>query len=814
MMSFDRLRFGVILVVAGALAFGATIRVGDLRDGGTVVATAQTVYGTGTRWNLDARPNDILRVGDRVFVKATNALIEINAQSGAVISKRPLSSASVHGLIASPDQKFLYASDANHSIQIFDITDGLKEKGAVDFPTKQDGESLPTGMAFGSDPNSLYVCLSKQNAVAKVDLGTRTVVEKFPVEPAPFDLQIVDDKMLVSCWGRTPKANDLKMSSAGTPVAIDKNGVSTGGSLCLVDLPSKSLKTFAIGNQPSQIVVSRDGKAYIPCANSDDVEEFDLHAESLSHRKILTAETQAYFGVAPTAIALSPDATQLFVPCGGLNAVAVIDRAKWTTAGWIPTDWYPMGISISQNQLLILNAKGIGSRGKPATEPKKSVYDFTGTINAVSLPITDLARLSQRALEASKELATTSSHGSKVFPEAGKKSVIQHVFYVIKENRTYDQVLGDDPRGDGDPSLTVFGKNITPNIHALAAQFVLLDNFYCNGVLSADGHAWATEGNATSFFERSFGGWSRSYPFGDEPLSPTATGFIWNNVLAHGLTFRNYGEFDYASTKSSFKSLMAHLKAGTKDEFGQNNSTVSMLPYTDRDFPGWNMEIPDEVRASRFIEDFNQRVKNNNVPAFNVVYLPEDHTGASVSAETCVADNDRGLGMVVEAISHSPVWKNSAIFVVEDDPQAGFDHVDGHRSPCLVISPYTKKQTVIHDFYNQSSVLHSIEAIFGLLPMNRMDAFAPIMDACFTARPNLEPFQSLPMMASLAPASPAERLAHLDVSKPDLIDEDQANRLLWSTLKPGRRYPAEFAGAHGTGLLVRGLKLAERVERD
>jgi hypothetical protein len=403
----------------------------------------------------------------------------------------------------------------------------------------------------------------------------------------------------------------------------------------------------------------------------------------------------------------------------------------------------------------------------------------------------------------------------------GERSVFEHVVYVIKENRTYDQLFGDLPRGNRDPRLCVFGRAVTPNHHALAEEFALLDNFYCNGVLSADGHSWATEGNVTDHLEKSFGGFTRSYTFGDDPLTYSASGFLWDNALQHGRTFRNYGEMDYADRKREvekpevwYRELLAS-PAGRR--FTQSIGVEKLRRYSCRDYPGWNLIIPDVLRAGVFAKELQAYERRGTWPNLMIVYLPNDHTSGTApglpTPRAQVADNDLALGRVVEAISHSRFWRKTCIFVTEDDPQDGFDHVDGHRSICLVISPYTRRGAVVSHFYNQTSVLHTMERMLGLPPMNQMDGMAPTMEACFTSTPDLRPYTCLPNRVPLDEINPplaklsgrqrywARKSQSLPLQRVDAADEDTLNRILWQARRGvDAPYPASLAGAHGRGL--------------
>ena len=411
----------------------------------------------------------------------------------------------------------------------------------------------------------------------------------------------------------------------------------------------------------------------------------------------------------------------------------------------------------------------------------------------------------------------------------GDPSVFEHVVYIIKENRTYDQVFGDLPQGNGAPALCVFGRAVTPNHHALAEQFVLLDNYYCNGVLSADGHSWAMEGYVTDYLEKSFGGFTRSYPFsGEDPISFSATGFIWDNVLSHGLSFRNYGEMNKTDTvpgNATFKAVFNDFqtKAG-KISFKHDIQIENLRRFSCSNSPGWNLKIPDAVRAEVFLKEFSDYEKKGEWPNLIITFLPCDHTSGTrpgnPTPRAQVADNDLAVGRIVEAISQSRFWSKTCVFVIEDDPQDGFDHVDGHRSLCLVASPYTKRGAVVSRFYNQTSVLHTMERMLGLPPMNQMDALAPLMTQCFTSKPDFRSYTCLPNRIPLDEMNKqtsqlrgeelywAQKSLEQSFDEPDQADEDTLNRIIWHSVKGvDEPYPAHLAGAHGRGLKALRLKL-------
>jgi hypothetical protein len=506
--------------------------------------------------------------------------------------------------------------------------------------------------------------------------------------------------------------------------------------------------------------------------------------------------------------------------------------------GFLPAGWYPGGVAADSNNVYVVNAKGLGSRlGQPITSIW-SVYDFLGTANKIPIPTADAlskytARVYEggriREIKSTRQPPQTGRAPAPIPVHSGEPSVFQHVLYIIKENKTYDMVLGDMTEGNGNAALCVFPEFITPNHHALAREYVLLDNFYCNGVRSVDGHSWATQAMTTDYFERSFGGFNRGYTFFGDALSYAASGFIWNNVLQHGLSFRNYGELDLPTlvpTNVTWLQIYADFTNHSEGVHSiQHISLSSLQPYSSTNVPGWNLNIPDVVRADGFIRELNTAQSNGTWAALNLLYLPNDHTGGPPTPRAQVADNDLALGQIVEAVTRSMFASNTVILVTEDDPQFGFDHVDGHRSFCLVISPYTRRHQVVSTFYNQAGVLHTIEQILGLPPMNQHDAMAPLMNDCFTNVPDFTPYTVLSNNVPLAEGTYgptvltrrqsywAKKLGKMDFSKPDSINENTFNRYLWFTLKGNAPYPSEFVGGHGKGLKRLGLA-RDKKEKD
>jgi len=397
----------------------------------------------------------------------------------------------------------------------------------------------------------------------------------------------------------------------------------------------------------------------------------------------------------------------------------------------------------------------------------------------------------------------------------GEPSVFKHVVYLIKENRTYDQVLGDEARGNGDPRLCIFGERITPNQHKMVREFVLLDNTYCAGILSADGHQWSTTAFGTDYLEKSFAGWPRSYPDGMEDtdvdaLAYAPSGFIWDNLLKHGRTVRSYGEF--AITEKHWRD---------PNQEGKINWTTAYRDFTERrnelriwsrpavetlrhhmntNTVGWDMDIPDIFRAAQFIQELKDYEREGGFPDLSLICLPNDHTsGTTAGAPTPaahVADNDLGFGQIVEAISHSRFWPETVIFAIEDDPQAGCDHVSGYRTTAYVVSAYTRRGAVVRTQYNTTSILRTIEQILGLPPMNQFDATATPMFDCFADTPDFTPFQAVTNNVPLEELNPPANAIHdpllrrnavvsarLPLDRVDACPEDTLNRILWHAMK-------------------------------
>jgi YVTN family beta-propeller protein len=831
-------------------------------DGSARVPTAQRVRPAGESLLYEGRPVDMVLSpdGTRLLVKDDDGLVVIDAAGWKVVQRLgvPKAGTSVHGIAASGDGRRVYVTDAERGIHeaAVDEAGAWAWKRVIDVPGPgRRGYSFPCGVALSADGATAYVCLSRNNELAVVDLGSGTVRAKVEVGVAPYAVVLGpgEKRAYVSNWGgRRAREGDRVAPSSGTPVVVDERGVAASGTVSVVDLGAAMVVAETeVGLHPSGMAVSPDGSAVlVACANSDRVTAIDAASGTVTGTLDCRPDPTLPLGSSPEALAFAQGGKTLLVADSGDNALAVFEvgaglgQAK--LRGLIPTAWYPGAIAVRGGTVFVANVKGMGSRADKPGESKK-VQSSLGVIGRMSIPgeaelkaLTARAKEDARLTEAARDQAGAGSNGASpplpapVPTVTGQASVFKHVVYLIKENRTFDQVYGDMGKGNADPSLCLYGQEVTPNQHALASEFALLDNFYCNGVKSTDGHAWVCEGNAVDYIERQFGGFTRNYDYGDDPLGFSSTGAIWDHVLAKGLTFRNYGEVDYPSVKGEAKygEWLEALNKGTPlPGFTQRIPVERVRPYTSPTFPGWNLGIPDVVRADAFLKELAAFEAKGEYPSLVLVYIPNDHTSGTTAHEptprALVADNDLAVGRIIEGISRSRFWAETCVFVVEDDPQDGFDHVDGHRSTCLVVSPYTKRHAVVSQFYNQASVVHTIERILGVAPANQMYALAPLMTGCFESTPDLKPFAAVPSRVPLGELNPertslkgedlkwAEESERLSFVKPDQADEDTLNRILWHAARGGEEYPAALAGAHGKGLTAVGLSpVGEAARKD
>jgi YVTN family beta-propeller protein len=752
------------------------------------------------------------------------------------------------GLVFSPDGSRIYLSNVHGSIKVFtvDANHKITGLGSISLPDAnlpRRKEEIPSGLAITADGKHLYVVGSFSNHLFDYELPSGKLLRTFDVGAVPYAVLLAGHKAYVSNWaGRRPDAESpTGPAGKGTLVRVDAHGVASEGSVSVIDLDTgKNVAEVLTGLHASALALSPDG-AYVCVANanSDTVSVIATATDTVVETIPVRWQAQDLFGASPNALALDDAGKTLYVCNGTQNSVAVIafhpgasrflglfptgKTGNSKLKGMIPTGWFPGAILFDgpRQHLWVANIKGSlpGPNYNPGHHGYNS-HEHDGTISYIALPDDDtlkqgtlaVLRNYRRAVEENVFLPARDGVPVRPVPERiGEPSVFKHVIYFIKENRTYDSVLGDVKEGNGDPGLCTFPDRVSPNEHKMVRDFVLMDNFYCCGILSADGHEWADTALASDYMEKSFADFPRSYPdlqdvddFDAVTYSPA--GFIWDDALAHGKTFRCYGEGtiatktwnDPGNTKpvtflDSYRDFVNHTGLITYSNYA---GVATLQPYIMTNNVGWDLAIPDVYRAAQFLSEFNNFVTNGNLPNLILMDLPNDHTSGTdpgmPTPSAQVADNDLALGQILDAISHSPYWKDTCIFACEDDPQSGWDHLSGYRTTAYVISAYTKRHTVVSINYNQTSILRTMELMLGLPPMNQMDATATPMTACFNDQPDFTPYDCLTNNIPLDQMNPdtahiknpqqlhdAIVSSHLPLSKPDQCPEDVLNHILW-----------------------------------
>ena len=686
------------------------------------------------------------------------------------------------GLTFSKDGKFLYASGGNDNwIMRYQI----KNEKLAPFDTLVLGKPWPekisvAGIAVDDDKQMLYAVTKENSSLYVYNLKEKKLKSKFPLGGEGYTCLLSNDcKMLyVTCWG------------CNKVVLFDTHKQTIAGSI-------------PVGDNPNDMCISHNGK-YLFVANANDN---SVSVVSLEQNRVIEVLNSALYPNSPSgsttnSVALSADEKTLYIANADNNCLAVFDVSvpgKSFSKGFIPTGWYPTCVRVVKNSIFVSNGKGLNSKANPEgpspdnrkvtsahhseTVKGKVQYIaglFRGTLQVVSTPDTKmLSQYSKSVYDNSpynkeNEMVSKGEEGNPIPMKVGESSPIKYVFYIIKENRTYDQVLGDMPEGNGDSTLVLFGKKVTPNLHAIAKQFVLLDNFYVDGEVSADGHNWTMGAYATDYLEKnwptSYGSRGGSYPAeGEREIANNKDGFLWDFCKRYGVSYRSYGEF-VSGLKPNIPVLQDHF-----------------CPY----YVGWDLSIRDTVRFQWWKRDFDELLAKGQIPRFNSIRFGNDHTeglkAGRPSPLAHAADNDLACGLFVEYLSHSPIWNESLIIMIEDDAQNGPDHVDAHRSTAYVAGGFVKQGFVDHTMYSTSSALRTIELVLGLPPMSQYDAAAEPLWRCFDKTANHPPFKSLPAQIDLNQKNTADnkmsRLSEkFDFSKEDRIPDAQFNEVIWAAI--------------------------------
>ena len=697
--------------------------------------------------------------------------------------------------------------------------------------------ALPNDIAVQSEEGIpyLYVVLNGNNKLLKIRFTDRQIVWAAPTGVAPYGIRIIDNKAYVTNWAG-PLVRDSSLENAGTPWGRAYTNPFTGavarGSLSVIDIRSGALlNELPLGLHPNAIVASPDNRyLYISNGNSDDIAVVDVQQEKFKDfiPVGLFSGSMLYYGSSPNALQVDSTGTLLYVANGFDNAVCVVALGSYVSVkgtgpsmvkGYIPTEAYPGGIALLHNTLYVANIEAKGSR--VLTPGGYGIHQELASLSIVPLPSAKLLKKYTQQVKdqslffriALTNRAPRENIAPRPLPERiGEPSVFKHVVYIIKENKTYDQVYGDLPQGRGMPQLCIYGDSVTPNQHRLVNAFSLMDNYYASGKSSAEGHQWTDAAMVSDYIEKNVRAWFRSYPHRQaDALVYNKNGFIWNNALDHGKKVRIYGEACLTGYDKSLQWMDIYKRYLNHEDQGfKNTSTIARIrPIIAPGYPDCdNLVFTDQLRAEIFINEWRQQEQaaGDSLPDLMVLSMPNDHTaGTSPNfpvPKAMVADNDLALGRVIDVITHSRFWDSTVVFVTEDDSQSGWDHISPYRTTGLVISPYSVLGKTIHTNYNQTGMVRTIEQILGIPPMNIIDASAlPLFD-CFTDKkaeytythvPNLIPLDSMnrPLAELKGRASHYARLSAASVFKDvDGGEDDMMNRILWFDAKGNEKYPS------------------------
>jgi YVTN family beta-propeller protein len=696
------------------------------------------------------------------------------------------------GLKFSADDKWLYASGGNDNFILRYTVNpqpsagrpGLVLKDSIILGKKWPEKISPAGLDIDDSRGLLYVVTKENNSLYIADLKTRAVVQRFDMGGEGYTCRLSKNKkeLYITCWG------------------CDK--------LLIFDTEQRSFTgEIPVGDNPNDICLSKDNRwLFVANANDNSVSVIDLH-----DRKVVETLNAALYPDAPpgsttNALALSGDDKTLYVANADNNCLAVFDVHEPGSAkskGFIPVGWYPTAVKVIGKKIWVANGKGLTSLANPngpspvarrqevnyqqgdlkKVQPVQYIAGlFKGAMSVIPEPdekaLGDYSALVYRNTPYTKngELTAAGEAGNPIPMKVGDSSPIKYVFYVIKENRTYDQVLGDMREGNGDTSLVLFGERVTPNQHALAREFVLLDNFYVDAEVSMDGHSWSMGGYANDYLEKnwvtSYGGRGGSYDGeGNRAIANNKGGYIWDHCQRAGVSYRTYGEFADNALKPNIPVLIDHA-----------------CPY----YKGWDLGFYDTARVTQWKRDFDSLLAAGALPHFNTVRLGNDHTEGlrrgRLTPFAHVADNDLAVGQFIEYLSKSPIWQQTAVFILEDDAQNGPDHVDAHRSPVYVAGGLVKRHFIDHTAYSTTSVLRTLELILGVAPMSQYDAAATPMWRCFTSTPDGTPFRSLPANIDLQEKNTASnewsrRSSGIDLTREDRVPDHLFNEILWKGIK-------------------------------
>jgi len=771
-------------IIIGCASSGGPTLPGKLSDGRVRLPNGWYLSPAGVQVEVGELPLNLAVTPDERFIVCTDNgtgvqdLTVVDARTWSVVQKLPVAKAWVGLKLFDNGRKLLVSGGNDNRVDIYAFDSGTLHlaDSLIIAPPRPKAVVWVAGLDIDEKEGTVYAAGKESRMLYMLNLTERKLVGSIPLPATPYTclLSRTHPYLYVSLWG--------------------------GSGVAFVDRHSGAIERIVkVGDHPCDMIESPDGRRlFVANANNNTVSVLSVGEARVEEDIICSVLPDAKNGSTPNGLALSQDGGTLYIANADNNYIALIDvhtEGAAHSLGFIPTGWFPTCVKVlpGSGRIVVANGKGGSSQANPGgpnpNSPRHSSEYigslFKGSLSRIDVP--DEKRLSTYSMQVYANsrimhLPSGPASGNPIPDKEGGRTPIEHVFYVIKENRTYDQVLGDMKGGNGDPSLTIFGEEVTPNQHELAREFVLLDNFYADAEVSADGHNWTMGAYATDYVRKTwptlYGGRGGEYEYeGGYPDAYPSAGYLWDDCKRCGVSYRTYGEFT---------ELPEH----------PGDSTVPMLPslvgHTAPHFRGWDLTYSDIQRYSDWEKEFSEYERTGDLPRFQTIKLPNDHTEGTHSGRLTprafVAQNDQALGMIVDRVSHSPYWRTSAIFVIEDDAQDGADHVDAHRTTALVISPYVRHKAVDSELYSTSSMIRTMELILGMPALSQFDASATPMFNSFQNAPDTTPFvyqkAKIDLEEKNRPGAYGQaRSDEMDFSKADAAPEDELNEIVWRSVR-------------------------------
>ena len=798
----------------------STVRIGRQPEGFYVLPTNQLLQPWGEQASLKGRPVDAALDPTKSFLAVLNSRgIDIfGAQASAPLGTVQTKSSSYTGIAFRPGASEIWSGETSRNGPDFVLVTPVSPLGV---PGKGHeialgSHAVPSGIAFSADGKVAYVAMSRSNTLAMFDAGTQKLIKEVPVGIAPFGVTYSKKHHAVyvsNRGGRLPKASETTAPTSGSEALTDPiTGTAISGTVSVIDEQSLAVREIEVGRAPSGVVLSPD-ESMLAVANGHSDSVSLLNTETMARTDVkIPAYPEGVTGSQPIALAFGRDGSTLYVACAGTNAIASVRQAagKWAVAGSVPTGWFPSAVSVMDDgSLRVVNVKGTGNTDNGKGAFSSLIYEGS-LLRIPALAAGQLAAATREVIAA---------NSPKLEPAGGVSNLvslgIQHVLLIVKENRTYDQVFGDLPKANGDPKLTMFGRAITPNHHALAEKYVTLDNFHAGGAISFDGHSWLMQSFVSDYVERAFAASPRGYAWNmADALTVAPTGFFWQGAPKTP-SVRIYGEFCLparwdAASKSVIDMNENELMGWTdywklykegklKDVIASRSGVPALAKLIDNRYPFNDTGITDEVRADEFLRELGEFEKSGEMPQLSVLTLTSDHTNGtrpgSPTPRAMVADDDLALGRIVEGVTKSRFWPSTLVLVVEDDAQNGLDHVDGHRTVALAIGAHIRRGAVDSNFYDHSSMIRTIQDIFRIPPQTRFVAAARPMTSMFTPEANADTYKALTPEIALDEMNPplkalngrplwaAKQSIAMNWHDPDDEPSDVLNRIIWWSTK-------------------------------